>query len=207
MARGEFVGTRRLCRRLWRNIGFTTAFFARCIGPKGHVIGFEPLPSNAADARHNLQLNNLTNAEIRNQAVGSRNGTATLAAVPNGVLTTERIGNVIDVPLIRLDDAITNGQPTVLKIDVEGYELDVLEGASRILAGQPKLDIEVHPVFRPDPVDHCRKIFNKLRGHEYELFVQRWIDGPIEAFNYAEEAVNVLAAQPVFHVFGRKAQG
>jgi FkbM family methyltransferase len=185
------------------NMGFTTIFFAHFVGSSGRVLAFEPIPSNAEDARENVELNGLTNVEIRQQAVGNTNGIATLIDTPNGILTNKRNGKTIDVGVVRLDDVISSGQPTLLKIDVEGHELEVLKGASRILAGRPKLDIEVHPIYTCDRVAHCCSVFEVLRGFEYELYVQREIDGPIEALQFSERIVEDLAVRPVFHLFAR----
>ncbi len=186
------------------NIGFTTIFFAHFVGPDGRVMAFEPLSSNARDIRQNVKLNRLRNVDIREMAVGGQNGTVTIADTPNGILSSDsQAWNLIAVPIVRLDDMVPIGQPTFIKIDVEGYELEVLSGAQQILAKNPKLDIEVHLMNKEDKLGHCREVFRLIARPSYELFIQRFLDGPIEPFEYSEQILNDLIDEPVFNVFAR----
>jgi FkbM family methyltransferase len=185
------------------NMGFTTIFFAHFVGQKGKVLAFEPLLSNARDIRENVALNGLTNVEVREQAAGNSNSTTTMADTPNGILTTDSAWKLVKVPIVRLDDAIADGTPTLLKIDVEGHELEVLRGATRILATNPKLDIEVHVGSKADKRGFCRDVFEMVCRPNYDLFVQRRVDGRIEPLVCWEDLLEELIAQPVFHIFAR----
>lgn len=186
------------------NMGFTTIYFAQCVGPEGRVVAFEPLSANVRDIHQNIELNRLQNVDVRETAVGSQNGTVTIADTPNGVLTSDNDAwRLISVPVVRLDDAISLGKPTFLKIDVEGYELDVLNGAQRILANDPKLDIEVHLLGKEDKLGHCREVFRLIARPSYELFIQRHMDGPIESLRYSDALLSDLINVPVFNVFAR----
>ena len=70
------------------NNGFTTVFFAKCVGPQGRVIAFEPLPRNSADVAQNVQLNGLENVDVRQQAVGRQQGEVQMVDTPNGILSS-----------------------------------------------------------------------------------------------------------------------
>jgi FkbM family methyltransferase len=185
------------------NMGFTTIFFAHFVGPRGKVFAFEPYAPNVADIRQNVLLNSLTNVEIRQAAAGSRARTARLMATSNGTLVAEDLPGVISVDEVRLDDALGGVSPTLIKIDVEGYELEVLKGAARILEKRPKLDIEVHPFLHADRLAHSMAIFEILGQLDYELFVQPEIDAEIRPLTSTRQVIEALARQQVFHVFGR----
>jgi FkbM family methyltransferase len=185
------------------NMGFTTIFFAHFVGPNGKVIAIEPHPANVSDLRQNILLNRLTNVEVQETAVGSGNGVVELCDAPNGIIVAGGKAKAVQAPIVRLDDAVYNGQPTFLKIDVEGHELEVLNGATRILSGRPKLDIEVHPVYRADAKAHCEAVFDIIGSLDYKLFLQPRVDGNIEPFELSPEAVDRLAAQGVFHIFAQ----
>lgn len=185
------------------NMGFTTVFFAHFVGPSGRVVAFEPLPSNAEDIRQNVALNDLNNVDIRQAAVGSANTEATIALTPNGVLTSDRSWRLITVPVVRLDDAVKEGTPTFLKVDVEGFELEVLKGAQRVLSFTPKLDIEIHIGMRSDKRAHCRELLTLLASHPYEFFIQRGIDAPIQHFTYSDAELDDLIKYEVVNVFAR----
>lgn len=141
------------------NVGVFTVPLARAVGPSGCVLAFEPVPANAARLRENLTLNNVTNVEIHEVAVGDRVGTAVLnigsdpayhsfRSVPEHVRTDEEIV----VPEETLDLAWDRaGSPpvSVVKIDVEGAELEVLRGGQRMLrACQPSVVLETHDARR-----------------------------------------------------------
>lgn len=94
-------------------------------------------------------------------AVSDRTGSIPLMALPGKVDTGQLVtsgtegmewsgdlalGEVWDVPATTLDDWATenNVWPTFLKIDVEGHELQVLNGATAVLEGLPEMLIEIH---------------------------------------------------------------
>jgi FkbM family methyltransferase len=115
------------------NIGSYTilacAAGARCIS-------FEPGP--AADIlAANVRLNNLSGrVELRRSAVGAAVGEVGFTPdedTLNHVATSADSGKAIVVPLTTLDAALDGKIPAVIKIDVEGFEREVLDGAHRTL--------------------------------------------------------------------------
>lgn len=129
--------------------------FLELTGPAGRVIGFEPIPAMAA------QLRSLAAAhptfDIHETALSNRAGRTSFAfaeGTPEESGLIERQFNhpelaqvrQIEVAVNRLDDfAAAQGlpDPDYVKIDVEGAELDVLEGARGLLArARPILSVE-----------------------------------------------------------------
>lgn len=120
------------------NIGLSTIVLARTAA---HVIAYEPSPPNVAFLRRNLELNGITNVDVRAAAASSELGTlrfhiAQFGAGSHVVAAGHVAGGTIstvDVPAIPLDG---EGLPriTFIKIDAEGHEPDVLAGARALLA-------------------------------------------------------------------------
>ncbi len=138
------------------NVGFFSIIAARLTAPGGRVVAFEPLAENARAIVHNAQLNDFTHLEVRQVALGGADGEASfsLSAEPTwGKLTSvgkkpdQYTGDTV-VPVRRLDGLIEQAglpAPDVMKIDVEGAELEMLAGAERTLRERrPVLLIELH---------------------------------------------------------------
>jgi FkbM family methyltransferase len=138
------------------NIGYTASILGARLGGKGRVLCFEPHPQVFAALASNVAAwtNNARCAkfDLHQQALGSHDGEATL--LTGDWFTTNkgtaRIGTggkqdgqeVLPVEMVQLD-TIVNEQDEigVVKMDIEGAELDVLHGMTRILAKRTVRDI------------------------------------------------------------------
>lgn len=130
------------------NIGYYLLLFEHAIGPAGRVLCIEPEPDNLADLRRVVDANRLENVLVLPMALGSRSGTAHLARGLNGVIVTG--GSSLSVPVGRLDDIWHQDgfldRVDFVKIDVEGYEGEVLAGAQNLLdERRPRIFLEMHP--------------------------------------------------------------
>jgi FkbM family methyltransferase len=115
------------------------------------VHAFEPNPTVHARLARNVALNRLgARVRLHSEALSDRAGTATLygsddmSSLNQGV-NTGRQAAPIDVPLVRLDDALgEEGAPvSLVKIDVQGHELEVLRGAEALISRhRPALILE-----------------------------------------------------------------
>jgi FkbM family methyltransferase len=136
------------------NIGAYTVLFAQWTGAAGRVFAFEPSPQSIAGLREQLRLNDLSDrVEIVEAAVSERAGTAAFdcggASGTNALVTDAGRGaHVIRVETTSLDAfcASRGVHPSIVKIDVEGAELEALRGARETLA-RPDVDafVEFHP--------------------------------------------------------------
>jgi FkbM family methyltransferase len=138
------------------------------------IIAYEPQPFLFRLLSANIARNRLRDVEVRNLACGSRKGTLPFGTGlngsvvpdisnipagcfytgnwPQGDLETEarvakRGGMVIDVPVVTLDENLADvAEVALLKIDCEGFEYDVLQGAQKLIERHaPQLFIELHP--------------------------------------------------------------
>ncbi|MCE9605632.1 MAG: FkbM family methyltransferase [Planctomycetia bacterium] len=134
------------------NIGFYTTLGARLVGPKGHVVAFEPNPACVAQVKKNAGLNGFANVETVETAVASTTGRTRLylAAVTGHSTTTPKDPNRdgIEVAVTTIDDFVRTRRPrgpTLVMIDVEGAEIEVLKGMQETLREfRPIVMCEVH---------------------------------------------------------------
>jgi FkbM family methyltransferase len=140
------------------NEGLYTLFSARRVGATGRVVAFEPSSRERGKLQHNVTRNHLGNVTVVPVAAGSREGTAALQVASDLHSGHNTLGALIyddapavgveHVPVERLDLAVDRlgiSRVDVVKIDVEGAEMQVLEGARRTLAGhRPVLLVEAN---------------------------------------------------------------
>lgn len=135
------------------NVGHFTRKFAERAGATGKVFAFEPSPSTFSILRSACA--GLGNVEFMNVALADVDGVAQFhesgdAADPtNGLYKPGAAGRIVDVPVQRGDSLCRNRSgivPTRIKIDVEGYEPEVLAGLAETLRLPAVRDVfvEVH---------------------------------------------------------------
>jgi FkbM family methyltransferase len=156
----RFVGERELVRGLLApgmrvadvgaNIGYYLLLIESVVGPTGRVVCFEPEAANLRELRRNALVNGFANVEVVAAAAGAANGTVALRTGINAAIVEPGAGDCT-VALVSLDAALAEAVDLV-KIDVEGYEGQVLAGARRLLAERrPALWLEIHPAMLAPP--------------------------------------------------------
>jgi FkbM family methyltransferase len=131
------------------NVGLHTVVAAQLVAPDGHVFAVEPVPWTVDVLRANLWRHGCENVTVLPLAAGAARAEARLSVPADG-----RSGaSVVDagggdaVRVEPLDELVESGRVDVLKVDVEGSELGVLEGARKLIARSPGLIAVVE--FRP----------------------------------------------------------
>jgi FkbM family methyltransferase len=157
------------------NLGLMTLWAARLVGTSGHVHAFEPQPDTYAVLERHLALNGVRNVTPHPLALGAAPGRHTLyerSDVSRGAASMVRPEKAFGQTTVELDtldhvlEASQIGAVRMLKIDVEGWELEVLRGARRLLAHReaPVLCVEssrlcpVHEGGQADVYDVIRSI-------------------------------------------------
>ncbi len=148
-------------------IGGHTLDYARAVGPTGAVVAIEPLASNFRLLQKNVDGNRYKQVRCLNYALGERNAdvqlrysressTATCRQDRAAPSNQQRVQWVAQRTLDSLLEELQIETVDLIKIDVEGAELEVLKGAQRILDSEhpPTLMIETHgPVVRQAVVE------------------------------------------------------
>lgn len=135
------------------NIGLMSMVASKSVGINGRVISIEANPSTASIFKRNVEANKLTNVLLVENAIGSAPGNAKIYPnwhINRGGASLIRKGESeegVDVEIKTLDSVLDDLDlvPTLIKIDVEGFELEVLKGAQKLLSSSrlPTLIIEL----------------------------------------------------------------
>ena len=115
------------------NVGEVSIILSQRAGRAGRVYAFEPNPRIYRYLLGNLALNRCDNVTAANLAVGAAAGTARMSDEKYDDMNRVQDGGAIEVTCTTLDTAVPAQPIAFLKVDVEGSELRVLEGARQTL--------------------------------------------------------------------------
>jgi FkbM family methyltransferase len=165
------------------HVGMYALRAAVALGTRGRVLAFEPNPAARAQLEENVALNERGNIVVRSTAAAASPGRATLhvpaTADPSfSSLEGGRFaeGAPLEIETETIDDVVaqTGLRPAVIKIDVEGGELDVLRGARRTIA-------EHRPAVLVEVSEHtAAAVAEELTGHRGSLVSRRRLE-PLSA--------------------------
>jgi FkbM family methyltransferase len=195
------------------NVGAYTLFAAKKVGPRGRVFSFEAAPEIYKYLLENIAANGFGNVDANNLAVGPHPGTIVLCYNPKDIGKSHVCVNPggdpenhIEIDMVALDQYLASSDMTrldYLKIDVEGFELAVLQGAHKTIANNCQMIIqtEVLPAlarrygcdgtqvfhvlrsfgFAPYSVDHCGSMLYSVDWSRELAGDLIWIHGANEA--------------------------
>lgn len=172
------------------NFGAYTVFLSKAVGAGGQIIGFEPEWRSYRRCQENLRMNSLTNVRLFDVALGNKEGEVDLViderprSDAHHVLRNPResaTSPIQRVQAVNGDRFIAEQAlpiPNILKIDVEGVELEVLSGLSQTLClpGCRLVCCEVHFAIldQIDRNDVPRRILELLEASGFKRVV--WVD-------------------------------
>jgi FkbM family methyltransferase len=166
------------------HVGQYSLLASGLVGREGAVHSFEPEPETFALLQHNVRINGLRNVHLVRCALAKSSKDAELyVARPDNIGQTSLrqpnnfSGVRVNVQCRTVDDyAEEHGIDRIdlIKIDVEGAELDVLLGARGVLSRNPKphIIIEFWEEFLQAYGSSCAQVAEFLQGNGYSLF---WI--------------------------------
>jgi FkbM family methyltransferase len=151
--------------------GVHSVLYSRRVGQGGRVVAFEPFPMNLEIAKLNALLNNCSNIDFIDAGLSNMPGRVNASVSEQCiVLKDQDVGDVVPLKLAALDE-YSELQPDFIKMDVEGSEIDALEGARQILATKPCLYIEMHPGLLPRFGKTMMQVFQFIDLAEYHCFI------------------------------------
>ncbi len=156
------------------HVGLFSIPLARAVGITGMVVAFEPLSDNAERLRRNLERNGVGNVHLLRAAASREGGeielrlaSDTAFASTAEVFLGRATGAVVRVPSVTVDKVWEElGRPrvSVVKVDVEGAEVEVLSGARSVIeACMPAILIEANTI------EHLGRLTDWLGRYGYLL--------------------------------------
>ena len=174
------------------NIGYASLFFS-VQSPTLRIHGYEPNPAAYSVLQRNVADNRLqSRMQVFPEAVGRAPGTLNLWVDVPTYLSTGYLdhaprqgGRRIPVPMVSLDDAwrrLNHGPIWLLKIDTEGAEPDILEGASNALLEAVKhVLVETHDNINPGALARCRQVLERAGFSLCRVHLHPWNEAIIHA--------------------------
>jgi FkbM family methyltransferase len=156
--------------------GLTTIMLASWTGNGGFVFAFDAVPLNTVVARHNLELNHIENATVCCAAIGGKTQIVNCFNESNVVVKAGTRINPASAIMVRLED-VAPKRIDVLKLDVEGCELDILESSANLLTRIPRLAIELHVDLLP--TGGVDRVLATLKDRQLHVL---WENGTFEPY-------------------------
>lgn len=155
-----------ICMDLGANIGYSTLLMAEKVGSTGKVYAIEPDPADIKLLNDNIKINEYTDrVEVFRMAISNRQGTMPFYLGKTSNLSgLDKTKNTEDNPIMVKVDTLTNfcmhkRIPELIKMDIEGHEVEVLEGMYGLVKARKfpcKIVMELHPMY-----------YSKKRNLEY----------------------------------------
>lgn len=199
------------------SVGLHTLALARAAGAGGRVDAFEAEPRLAPNLQRMLDVNGLSQVNLHAFAVGAEDGSTSFHVARTighsslySLGADDLVREEVEVEVRALDSVIGSSESvTLMKIDVEGAELDVVRGAKRVLENSPQCSIiaECGP-------SHLRRIgvstadwFEEFAVHGFKPFAITEPFGRLNSLTVdwveTQESVNVLFLKPQGTAHGR----
>ena len=163
------------------HIGLFSVYTSKLTGPKGKVICFEPTPGTFTILKETLRLNHSENVTPVQAAVGATSGHATFYVTndtegsnSNSLVLNKEESRTdgYDVTITTIDEVCKqyNIKPGLIKVDVEGAELDTLRGGVTTMeSARPLFIVGLHPSFIAMKGDSLKQIWDLIKQYNYKV--------------------------------------
>jgi FkbM family methyltransferase len=169
------------CLDIGCNLGMYALLECKTIGPSGFVHAIEPVKKSCDIFLKSLLLNGYTNCAIHTQAIGNKDRMNQFLIRPQSNLCRMRYtqarpvgGDIVEVPEQTLDSFVEEhgiGRIDFLRYDIESYEIELVEGAQKTLAGMKPgawMFGEWHTIHFEDPTGTFQDALQNVVDHGFE---------------------------------------
>jgi FkbM family methyltransferase len=200
------------------NIGYYVLIESRLVGANGKVYAVEPVQGNLELLKKNVRLNNLKNVDIFQLAFGECNEESEIyvSNICNQCSMDKNSvgGKIIGIQSVSKETVDTflknKPSPSLIRMDVEGYEYEILNGMPQTLKGDLKILVELHANILHEKLGEIFKILdsNNFRvrfavfedkGKENKIINSLWQKGGVDAHfsQFVIENVSLKSLQKV----------
>ncbi len=159
------------------NIGYYALVESQLVGQTGKVYAVEPVRNTYKMLEKNVGLNNLANVSTYQFAFGDRNMHAEIFVSNKSnlcAMNKEAVGGVVlgvqDVAMMTVDEFVKDkAPPNLVRMDVEGFEYEIIKGMTQTLKGKTKILLELHTqptCLRPEKLEELLQI---LKDNHYKI--------------------------------------
>lgn len=166
------------------NVGLFSLIASPQVGASGRVVAFEPSSITHHRLKENITLNDFHNIETHQMALSNENATAELQIASGGYdawnsLAKPSAGKVLETETVQtitldafINDLSDSAKISLLKIDVEGWEIPMVEGGKNFLSSDeaPTLMVEFTEQNAQNAGFSCKQLYELLVSYGYELF-------------------------------------
>ncbi len=163
------------------NFGWYSMQMARFAGDSGKVISIEPEANNQALLMHNIKLNAANNVTLIKKGIAEKEMTLNLYHAPEGnpgmhsfVEHEYMVGRPTtpSIAITTLDHIMgsVDGTVELLKMDIEGYEINALMGAQHTLRRCKRILVEYSPMFIKASGQDYRQFFDLIDDAGFDLY-------------------------------------
>jgi FkbM family methyltransferase len=162
------------------NIGYYALLESKIVGVKGTIYAIEPVPENHDLLKKNIALNAYSNIKTYQMALGNNNGTEKMYVPPQRNLSSitsvsnfrkdEETVKEIEVKIMTLDEFLKDKPyPNVIRMDVEGYEYQIVKGMEKTLGTRLPLTILMELHCGNLTVEQSRELLQILKDDGFEI--------------------------------------
>lgn len=140
------------------NIGYYALLEARLVGNKSKVYAIEPVPENVKLFNENIKLNGFKNIKVIEKGISEKKGKAKIYLSSKSNLCSmiklshAGLNKTKEIEITSVDDLVKKyGFPKLIRMDVEGWEFNIIKGMKKTLDSKRNLNIliELHAHIMP----------------------------------------------------------
>jgi FkbM family methyltransferase len=160
------------------NIGYYVLIESQIVGKKGHVYAVEPVLSTFKQMQKNVRLNNSKNISTFQLAFGAERNEKSAIYVSGksnlSSMSRDAVGGTLEYAQEVVMETVDNflkdkASPNIVRMDVEGFEYEIIRGMHETLKENVKILVELHPLPRYMKPGKMDEIFQILEQNNFKV--------------------------------------